>query len=111
MSLDPPPTEFIVEVLDAEDDDPIAVVLAGEVDVAAARELREALVQITEGRDVLVDLEDVTFLDSTGISVLVMACNRIRSQGGGFSLVGMSDPVRRVLEITSLLDFFRAPGP
>jgi anti-sigma B factor antagonist len=112
MALDPKPADFRIEILDAQDGDPTAVILSGELDIAAAPELREALTQIAEeDRDVLVDLEDLTFLDSTGISVLVMACKRIRSQGGGFSVVGVSDVVRRVLEVTSLLEFLRCPEP
>jgi anti-sigma B factor antagonist len=112
VSLDPLSSDFSFEVFDAEDGDPIIVTLSGELDIAVAPKLREALAEITEeDRDVLVDLEDLTFLDSTGISVLVLACKRIRSQGGAFSLAGMSDRVRRVLEVTSLLEFLQQRLP
>jgi anti-sigma B factor antagonist len=101
---------FSFELLDAEG--PMVVKLSGELDLAAAPELREALAQLSgEDRDVLVNLESVTFIDSTGISVLVVACKRIRSEGGTFSLVGVSDGVRRVLEMMGIIAFLTAPLP
>ena len=52
-----------------------------------------------------VDAARLTFLDSTGISVLVSACKRIRAEGGTFRLSNVSG-VRRVLEIIGLIEYF-----
>jgi anti-sigma B factor antagonist len=114
MSRDPhsgstPRPDFGFELLDAEGQ--MIVKLSGELDLSGAPELREALVQVSggTGREVLVDLDALTFIDSTGISVLVMACKRIRSEGGVFSLSRLSDPVHRLLEVMGILDYLKAP--
>jgi anti-sigma B factor antagonist len=82
--------------------------LWGELDLAGSPELREALVEASgrPGADVTVDAVRLTFLDSTGISVLVSACKRIRAEGGTFRLRNVSGVVRRVLEVSGLIEYF-----
>ena len=84
-----------------------AVVLhvAGEVDVFTAPQLREALVgAIEEGsRDVVVDLQGVDFLDSTGLGVLVAGLKRVRQYGGDLSLVCTREHILKILDITGLV--------
>ncbi len=78
------------------------VALHGELDIASADGLAEALVEVA-GSTLVVDLSDLTFIDSTGIGALVLARNRILAHGQG-ELV-LSRPggiVRRVLEIVGL---------
>ena len=102
---------FTVEIRDAEG--PVVVILSGELDLATAPELRECLQSLgtDRPRDVLVDLASLTFIDSTGISVLVMACKRTRSQGGSFSMVSPHPDTYRALQVTGILDFLMAPLP
>src|SRR2546423_4848701 len=65
--------------------DAVVLHVAGEVDVFTAPQLREALVGAIEqgSRDVVVDLQGVDFLDSTGLGVLVAGLKRVRQYGGG----------------------------
>jgi anti-sigma B factor antagonist len=88
--------------------DQIRVKLFGELDVAECPQLRDAFALIAEdvGCDLTVDLDGLTYLDSTGISVLVMTCKRIRAQGGTFALANATDEVSMILEVTGLVDFF-----
>lgn len=84
------------------------VSLDGELDLATAPQLREQLVTLAEkdGGDVVVDLTRLAFIDSTGLSVLVMALNRSRAAGGSIVLRNPSDSVMRILEITGLISVF-----
>ena len=77
------------------------VAVAGEVDVATASRLRkEALVVLAEGHDrVVLDLEAVDFLDSTGLGVLIGVLRRINATGGELRVV-CSTP--RILDLFSL---------
>ncbi len=102
---------FTVELLDG--DLPVVVKLSGELDVATSPRLRACLEWLgSDGSpDVLVDLEGLTFIDSSGISAMVMNCKRIRSQGGTFSVVSCQPDVRRPLQITGVLEYLRAPVP
>jgi len=81
------------------------LVLAGELDVAAAQDLRERLDQriaSAPAATIVVDLEDVTFLDSVILGVLVGAVHRARDVGGDLELVGVRPSVRRVFSITGV---------
>ena len=80
------------------------VAVAGEIDVAAAPRLREALIaSAAEGhKRVVVDLRATEFLDSTGLGALVTGLKRIRAQGGEMRVVCTAPRVCKVFEITSL---------
>lgn len=86
------------------------VVLAahGEIDVSSAPSLRQELVEIAAGGagSVVVDLEGVDFLDSTGLGVLVSGLKRFRTGGGDVLLVCTRPRILKVFEITGLLQVF-----
>jgi anti-sigma B factor antagonist len=95
--------------LEVEEKDGAAVLsVKGEVDVATAPRLREELIGlVTKGHQhIVVDLEGVEFLDSTGLGVLVGALKRVRTHGGELHLVCTSSRVLKVFEITSLTQVF-----
>jgi anti-sigma B factor antagonist len=101
-----PVPDFRVEVSAGPDE---AVVAAfGEVDLASADELRRPIVELLDAgaRSVLVDLRGVTFLDSTGIHVLVAAHRHAGALGARMPLVLGGRATRRVLELTGLMDHF-----
>jgi anti-sigma B factor antagonist len=81
---------------------------AGELDVNTAPELREQLARlINDGvRRIVVDLTDVSFVDSTALSVLVSALKRLRQADGDLALASPNPSVRRVFEITGLTRLF-----
>jgi anti-sigma B factor antagonist len=87
-------------------DDPAAgraLVVTGEVDPDTAPRLRAAVQQAIEaGGDVVVDLADVRFIDSSGVAVLIGAHHQLRSTGRTLVLRQPSPMVRRVLELAQL---------
>ena len=88
----------------ADHGDQTVVHLGGEIDVYTAPLVREKLdEQIQGGRTrLVVDLTDVTFLDSTGLGVLVGRLKLARTRGGSMRLVGKDDRVLKVFSITGL---------
>jgi anti-sigma B factor antagonist len=81
------------------------VELRGELDVSNATDLRERLLaSLGEDRtsSLILDLSGLSFMDSTGISVLVAAERRANQLGGTVSLVGPQKIVARALHTTSL---------
>ncbi len=80
----------------------------GEVDVYTAPRLREKLVElVSHGKlQIIVDLEGVDFLDSTGLGVLVGGLKRLRSHDGDLGLVCRQPRVLKVFEITGLTKVF-----
>ncbi len=100
--------------LEVDDSRPPFTVLAvkGEIDVYSAPRLRERLVElVSEGhRQIVVDLEGVDFLDSTGLGVLVGGLKRVRSHDGDLSLVCTQSRILKVFEITGLTTVFSIAG-
>lgn len=80
----------------------------GEVDLAVLEEFEEALAGIdcAENEVAVVDMADVTFIDSTGLSGLVSALNRCREHGGDLRLVVTHPNVEKVFRITDLHEVF-----
>jgi anti-sigma B factor antagonist len=80
------------------------VVLAaeGEVDIASAAELRDALAAAAESgaAEVWLDLTDVEFMDSTGITAIVDARRWLEARR--FAVICPDGPVRRVIEISGV---------
>lgn len=85
-----------------------AVVTAdGEIDLQSAPALRDAVLAAADlTAHLVVDLGRVSFLDSSGLSVLVLAQKRTSAQNGSVSLVGPVGVVRKALELTRLDDAF-----
>jgi anti-sigma B factor antagonist len=83
----------------------VILAVAGEVDLATASQLAECLTAITD-RDVNVDLAGVTFLDSSGVSALVVGSRAITESGHRLRTFGEQDNVRTVLEISGLDTMF-----
>ena len=76
----------------------------GELDVATSPSLRETLIRLVgEGSNRLIlDLDGVDFLDSTGLGVLVGALKRVRTHEGELALVCTQPRILKVFEITGL---------
>jgi anti-sigma B factor antagonist len=88
----------------SEQDGWAVLTVSGEIDIATAPSLRERLHAILGGdnRQLVVDLDDVGFLDSTALGVLVGALKRARTEGGEVRIVSTQPRVRKVFEITRL---------
>ena len=95
--------------LDVEEKDGATILaVRGEVDVYTAPRLREKLVElVSQGKyRIIVNLEGVDFLDSTGLGVLVGGLKRLRSHDGDLTLVCTQPRILKVFEITGLTKVF-----
>jgi anti-sigma B factor antagonist len=100
--------EELFQISDEATDRYCVVSVAGEVDVATAPMLQDRLVEaIDGGRPLLVvDLLSVTFIDSTGLGVLIGASKRVDESGGAMRLVVSEPRILKLFEITGLMDLF-----
>ena len=76
----------------------------GELDLFNASEFKAMFAQCIEaGRvRIIVDLAETTFVDSSGLSVLMDAFKRLRSRDGMLAIVNLNARIARILEITGL---------
>jgi anti-sigma B factor antagonist len=84
------------------------VSVGGEIDVYTAPKLREALVELVNaGRyQLIVDVEAVDFLDSTGLGVLVGGLKRVRANDGNLRVVCTQERLLKIFRITGLTKVF-----
>jgi anti-sigma B factor antagonist len=79
------------------------VTFTGEVDLESSPAAREILLKCLESTGtVIVDLSEVTYIDSSGVASLVEALQAAKKNGSRFSLAAVSEPTRRVLELARL---------
>jgi anti-anti-sigma factor len=82
----------------------VTLQVAGEIDLATAPTLRDAALEALRhhGTTLRVDLGDVTFMDSTGLEVLLATRRRAELEGGSLTLCRLNPMVRRVIDVTGL---------
>jgi anti-anti-sigma factor len=84
------------------------VAIQGELDLSNVGDTEQTIdAAIAEhGPHLIVNMADLTFMDSTGLSVLVRVLKRARAKGGEVALVRPQGRVRRLLTVTGLLGVF-----
>ena len=97
--------EEIVANLDAAPE-ATTLTLHGEVDVLTVDQVRVALEEALAARprQIVVDLRDLAFIDSTGLGALIFGFQRARDAGIGFRLAHPNRMVRQILALSGLLD-------
>lgn len=88
--------------------DATVVVVGGEIDVYTAPKLREHIIDLVSAGAyrLVVDMEQVEFLDSTGLGVLVGGLKRVRAHDGSLVLVCTQDRILKIFRITGLTKVF-----
>jgi anti-anti-sigma factor len=80
------------------------ITLYGELDLASSPTLEAELEQLEGSERVVIDLRELEFIDSTGLSVLVKAHQQAQEQGTEFGLVKGGGQVQRLLRLTGLAE-------
>jgi anti-anti-sigma factor len=104
--------QLVCEIGTALAGEPVVVTVRGEVDLATAPQLEASVTQVftTDAGSVVLDLAGMTFIDSSGLRVLVALSNDGRERGTALSLRNVPRHADRVLDLTGLAEFFdRAP--
>ncbi len=85
-------------------EDAYVISLSGEVDLYTAPEFKQQLLEVVGrgGKEVVVDLSNTTFIDSTTLGVLVGGVKRLRPNGGQLALVCSDRNITKIFEITGL---------
>src|SRR5579859_1353952 len=101
--------DFVDLKLDHHSKDGIEVVdVEGEIDVYTAPRLRELLIELVNlgHYQLVVNMEKVEFLDSTGLGVLVGGLKRVRAHDGSLDLVCTQERILKIFRITGLTKVF-----
>lgn len=97
-----------VSVTSRQSGDRTVIEVKGEIDVYTAPALREEISSLVDAEHttIVVDLTQVSFMDSTGLGVLVGALKKVRTLGGDLSLVINEEKILKVFRITALTQVF-----
>jgi anti-sigma B factor antagonist len=90
-------------------DGQVTIAVRGDVDLQTAPQLQECLVAHGDA-NVTVDLAEVGFLDSSGLSVLALAWRRAHDDGHRLRVVNEGEFVQRVFEIAGLETILHGAG-
>ncbi|WP_100330098.1 anti-sigma factor antagonist [Bacillus xiapuensis] len=80
--------------------------LGGEIDAYTAPQLKEAVFPYAEKENasLVINLSDVSYMDSTGLGVFVGLFKSLNAHNGSLQLVGLSERLKRLFDITGLAD-------
>jgi anti-sigma B factor antagonist len=97
--------EVPLEVVESRDDTGTRVRLRGELDIATGGAVRECLAALRErGESVVLDLDELTFIDVSGVRLVLAAVEASRRDNWRFAVTHGSRPVRRVFRLLELDD-------
>jgi anti-sigma B factor antagonist len=84
------------------------VAVGGEIDVYTAPKLRDKITELVADGvfTIVIDMESVEFLDSTGLGVLVGGLKKVRAHDGSLELVCTQDRLLKIFRITGLAKVF-----
>ena len=88
---------------------PNVVSLRGEIDLHVSPRVARSLAGVTAKRPahIVVDLTEVTFVDSSGLAVLIHGMQDVEGYGGKFAIVGLQENIRPIFEIARLDQVFQ----
>ncbi len=84
------------------------VEVAGEIDVYTSPKVKEKINELIEkgNYDLVINLEGVRYIDSTGLGVLIGALKRVREKDGSIKLVCTNPQIKKIFNITGLVKIF-----
>src|SRR6187397_363474 len=90
-------------------DQPNVLPLKGEIDLHVSPVVTASLTAMIEKKPprVVIDLSDVTYIDSAGLAALIQAMQKVEAYGGKFMLAGLQETVRSIVEIKRLDQVFQ----
>lgn len=99
------PAQFTITRRDP-DDDVVRFALAGELDAHSAPLVEKALADDApdDSARVVLDFSDVSFMDSSGLRIMIGESTRRRAAGGAFVLTSVPRPVGRLFDVSGVRD-------
>ena len=87
----------------------IEVLVSGEIDVYTAPRLKEVVYPLAnqDKVEVVINLSGVSFMDSTGLGVLVGLFKTVKLHNGQFKIIGLSNRLKRLFDITGLAEIIQ----
>ena len=97
-----------MEISQKKKGDIAILVIVGEIDLYNAPEIKDVINKLIEERNynVIIDLEKVSYIDSSGIGALISSLSNLKKYQGGLKIINVYASVKKVFELTKLTSFF-----
>jgi anti-sigma B factor antagonist len=94
--------------IEVSGDGPVTTVaVSGEIDITTAPQLEAAVAELQPAERLVLDLRGVSFMDSTGVRLVMALDLRSRAEGWAFAIARSSGPVAHVLDLCRIPDRVR----
>jgi anti-sigma B factor antagonist len=89
-------------------DEIVILDITGEIDLYNAPEIKDIINKLIEEQkyNVIINLEKVSYIDSSGIGALISSLSNLKKYQGGLKIINVYASVRKVFELTKLTSFF-----
>ncbi len=84
--------------------------VVGDVDLYNVGELKQSIFKLLDAEDVkslIIDMQSIDYMDSSGIGALVAGHKKIKTKGGRFALLNVKEDVLNILKLATLDQFFK----
>ena len=97
-----------MEINRRESGDIVIFDINGEIDLYNAPEIKEKIKEEMNKNkvNIIINLDKVSYIDSSGIGVLISSLSNLKKVGGALKLINVYASVRKVFELTKLTSFF-----
>ncbi len=97
-----------MEIKQRDVEDVTTLDIEGEIDLYNAPEIKDIINQLIEDQkyNVIINLEKVSYIDSSGIGALISSLSNLKKYQGGLKIINVYASVRKVFELTKLTSFF-----
>jgi anti-sigma B factor antagonist len=84
------------------------ITVQGEIDVYTSPRVKETINELIEKENynLIINLEDVRYIDSTGLGVLIGALKKVREHNGSINLICTNPQIKKIFNITGLVKIF-----
>lgn len=88
--------------------DVVILDISGEIDLYNAPEIKDIVNKLIEQKkySVVINLKEVTYIDSSGIGALISSLSNLKKYHGGLKIINVFASVKKVFELTKLTSFF-----
>ncbi|MBN8220093.1 MAG: STAS domain-containing protein [Turneriella sp.] len=97
-----------MEISQREKDGITILDIQGEIDLYNAPEIKDIIQKLIEAQkyNVIINLEKVSYIDSSGIGALISSLSNLKKYQGGLKIINVYASVKKVFELTKLTSFF-----
>lgn len=85
------------------------IILSGEIDIYTSQSFKNELNEVVKSTrgDILIDCKELTYIDSTGLGILVGALKEIRKEDNNIHICNLKDNIKKLFLITGLDKLFK----